>query len=55
MRVPMAASEKLYAQMVAAGMPVELYPYEGDNHNLSGYFATAMNRTIEFFDLYLKP
>ncbi len=53
--VPLAASEKLYAQMVAAGMPVEFYTYEGDNHNLSGYFATAMNRTIEFFDLYLKP
>jgi fermentation-respiration switch protein FrsA (DUF1100 family) len=41
--------------MVAAGMPVEFYAYEGDNHNLSGFFTTAMNRTVEFFDRYLKP
>jgi dipeptidyl aminopeptidase/acylaminoacyl peptidase len=53
--VPLAASETLYNQMLAAGKPVELYTYEGDNHNLSGFFTTAMNRTIEFFDLYLKP
>jgi fermentation-respiration switch protein FrsA (DUF1100 family) len=53
--VPLAASQTLYEQMVAAGMPVEFYAYEGDNHNLSGFFTTAMNRTVEFFDRYLKP
>jgi fermentation-respiration switch protein FrsA (DUF1100 family) len=53
--VPLAASETLYQQMLAAGEPVEFYAYDGDNHNLSGYFTTVMNRTIEFFDLYLKP
>lgn len=53
--VPLAASETLYAEMLAAGEPVEFYIYDGDNHNLSGYFTTAMTRTIEFFDLYLKP
>jgi fermentation-respiration switch protein FrsA (DUF1100 family) len=52
--VPLAASETLYAQLQAAGMPGELYTYDGDNHNLSGYFTTVMNRTIEFFDTYLK-
>ena len=52
--VPLAASEVLYNQMLAAGKPVEFYAYENDNHNLSGFFTTAMNRTIEFFDLYLK-
>lgn len=52
--VPLAASEVLYEQMLAAGQPVEFYTYEGDNHNLSGFFTTAMNRTIEFFDAYLK-
>jgi fermentation-respiration switch protein FrsA (DUF1100 family) len=41
--------------MLAAGMPAEFYTYEGDNHNLSGFFTTAMNRTIKFFDLYLRP
>ena len=53
--VPLAASETLYNQMLAAGQPVEYYVYDGDNHNLSGYFTTVMNRTIEFFDLFLKP
>ncbi|HLF03223.1 MAG TPA: alpha/beta fold hydrolase [Anaerolineales bacterium] len=52
--VPLAASQALYDQMLAAGMPVEFYTYDNDNHNLSGFFTTAMNRTIEFFDLYLK-
>jgi len=52
--VPLKASQTLYEQMLAAGMPVEFYTYEADNHNLSGFFTTAMNRTIEFFDLYLK-
>jgi len=52
--VPLAASQTLYEQMLAAGQTVELYTYEGDNHNLAGYFTTAMNRTIEFFDRYLK-
>ena len=41
-------------RLLAAGKTVEFYTYEGDNHNLSGFFTTAMNRTIEFFDQYLK-
>lgn len=52
--VPVLFSETLYQQMQQAGKPVELYTYEGDNHNLSGFFTLAMNRTIEFFDRYLK-
>ncbi len=52
--VPLAASETLYAEMTAAGEPVELFTYAGDNHNLSGYFTTAMNRSIEFFDRFVK-
>jgi fermentation-respiration switch protein FrsA (DUF1100 family) len=35
-------------------LPVEFYTYEGDNHNLAGFFSTAMKRTLEFFDRYLK-
>jgi len=53
--VPLAASQTLYEEMLADGMPVEFYTYDGDNHNLSGFFTTAMTRTIEFFDRYLKP
>ena len=35
-------------------MPVELYIYEGDNHNISVNFATAMARSIQFFDTHVK-
>lgn len=52
--VPLAFSQTLEEQIQAAGGTVELYTYEGDNHNLANYFTTAMNRTIEFFDRYLK-
>ena len=52
--VPIEFSQILYDQITAAGKTVELYTYEGDNHNLSNYFSTAMTRTIEFFDRYLK-
>jgi fermentation-respiration switch protein FrsA (DUF1100 family) len=52
--VPLEFSEILYQQIQQAGQPVELYTYEGDNHNLSNFFTMAMNRTIAFFDLVLK-
>jgi len=52
--VPLVFSEILSAQMQAAGQPVELYIYPDDNHNLSNYFSSAMQRTIEFYDRYLK-
>jgi dipeptidyl aminopeptidase/acylaminoacyl peptidase len=52
--VPLEFSELLNAQMQAAGEPVELYTYEGDDHNISGYFSTAMERSVQFFDLYVK-
>ena len=52
--VPLEFSEKLFYQMLDAGQYVELYKYEGDNHNISNYFSTAMQRTIEFFDRYVK-
>ncbi len=52
--VPLEFSNILAAQLQQAGKPYELYIYEGDNHNLSNSFDTAMNRTIQFFDQYLK-
>lgn len=52
--VPLEFSNLLAAQLQQAGKPYELYIYEGDNHNLSNSFDTAMNRTIQFFDQYLK-
>jgi uncharacterized protein len=52
--VPVEFSELLFYQMLEAGQYVELYKYDGDNHNISNYFSTAMRRTIEFFDRYVK-
>jgi dipeptidyl aminopeptidase/acylaminoacyl peptidase len=52
--VPILFSDLLTEQILAAGRVVEYYQYEGDNHNLSGFFSLAMRRTVEFFDRYLK-
>ena len=52
--VPLILSELLYQELQEAGQIVEMYTYEGDNHNISNYFGQAMTRTIEFFDRYLK-
>ena len=52
--VPPAFSEKLHQQLKDAGKESELYTYSGDDHDISANFVTAMNRSIEFFDKYLK-
>jgi len=52
--VPLEFSETLYFQLLNLGKYVELYKYDGDNHNISGNFSTAMARTIEFFDRFVK-
>jgi dipeptidyl aminopeptidase/acylaminoacyl peptidase len=52
--VPWEFSEMLYEEMQAANRVVEFYSYEGDNHNISANFSLAMQRTMEFFDRYLK-
>jgi dipeptidyl aminopeptidase/acylaminoacyl peptidase len=53
--VPVEFSEYLFYQMLNAGQYVELYKHEGDNHNISNFFSTAMRQTIEFFDRFVKP
>jgi uncharacterized protein len=53
--VPHAFSVTLAEQIAAAGGSVAFYSYEGDNHNLSGFFVQAMTRTVEFFNQHLKP
>ncbi len=52
--VPVQASETLNQELKAAGKTVELYEYPNDNHNINGNFALAMQRTIAFFDKYVK-
>jgi dipeptidyl aminopeptidase/acylaminoacyl peptidase len=52
--VPLEFSATLYEQILEIGGTVEYYEYPGDNHNLSNYFTTAMQRSIQFFDRYVK-
>lgn len=52
--VPYEFSEILGQQMLQAGKEAELYTYPGDDHNISNYFSTAMQRSVAFFDTYLK-
>ncbi|RPJ18470.1 MAG: hypothetical protein EHM33_32000 [Chloroflexi bacterium] len=52
--VPWEFSQMLYDEMQQTNQVVEFYTYEGDNHNISNNFSLAMQRTIEFFDRYLK-
>ena len=52
--VPVEFSQKLEKEMNVAGKGVELYKYDGDDHNLSQNFSVAMQRSVEFFDKYLK-
>jgi dipeptidyl aminopeptidase/acylaminoacyl peptidase len=52
--VPHALSEILNEEMLAVGQPVELYLYENDDHNITNYFWTAMQHSLDFFDLYVK-
>lgn len=52
--VPIGFSQKLYDQMKAAGKETEFYTYPGDDHNISNNFNLAMQRSVTFFDNYLK-
>ncbi|CUS06298.1 conserved protein of unknown function [Candidatus Promineifilum breve] len=52
--VPAAASVLLYDQLLAAGRTAELYLYDLDSHDIDNNFYTAMRRSVEFFDRYVK-
>jgi dipeptidyl aminopeptidase/acylaminoacyl peptidase len=52
--VPHEFSELLFLQIQEAGKTVEFYSYPGADHNLSAVFNTAMARTLEFYEMYLK-
>ncbi len=52
--VPVEFSEILYEQVQAENRPVELYLYEGDNHDIYANFWTAMQRSIDYFDAHVK-
>jgi len=53
--VPVLFSESLKADLEKLGKEFEYYTYPGGDHNLSSpNFEKAMQRSIEFFDKYLK-
>lgn len=52
--VPILFSRKLRDALEAAGKTVEYYEYPGDDHNLSQNLNLALERSVAFFDKYLK-
>ncbi len=52
--VPISFSETLNAQLKEAGKTVEFYVYPGDEHNLSHNLYLALQRSVAFFDRYVK-
>jgi dipeptidyl aminopeptidase/acylaminoacyl peptidase len=53
-QVPPDFSKNLYEKMNAIGKNVKYFEYPGNNHDINQSFDLAMNRTILFFDSYLK-
>lgn len=52
--VPVEFSEKLHEQLKTESKTSELFIYEGDDHNIASNFSVAMQRSVAFFDKYLK-
>ena len=52
--VPVEFSQKLHQQLQEADRESQLFIYEGDDHNLSENFTVAMQRSVAFFDKFLK-
>lgn len=52
--VPLEFSEKLHKELKEVGKKSELFVYQGDDHNLTNNFNTAIQRSVDFFDKYLK-
>lgn len=52
--VPPEFSRSLVSRMRTAGKTVGDYEYPSDDHNLSQNFSVAMERSVAFFDKYLK-
>ncbi len=52
--VPYALSQKFYDLLIENKKNAEIYLYEGADHNLSQVFDAAEQRSVDFFDKYLK-
>lgn len=53
-QVPPDFSKNLYDKLKAIGKTAEFYEYPGANHDINQSFSLAMQRTIDFFNRYLK-
>lgn len=51
--VPAALSERFFENLESVSPESELYIYQGDDHNISANFSTAMQRSLSFFDQHL--
>lgn len=47
-------SEEFTQEMDAVNMPYEFYIYNNDDHNISNNYREAMQRTVAFFNQYVK-
>ncbi len=52
--VPVEFSRTLTNLLKKERKTVELYTYVGDDHNIAANFSTAIERSVEFFDRFLK-
>lgn len=52
--VPLLFSERLYTDIIVADRYAEFYTYPGDDHNIATSFSTAMQRSVEFMDRFVK-
>jgi dipeptidyl aminopeptidase/acylaminoacyl peptidase len=52
--VPLLFSQRLENALKKADKSVEMYTYEGDDHNIAYNVNTALDRSVKFFDKYLK-
>ena len=52
--VPLEFSETLDQQIREVGGTVEFYVYAGDDHNIAPSFGLAMQRSVIFFDAFVK-
>lgn len=52
--VPMVFSQRLVDALKLEHKQYEYYTYEGDDHNLSRNLNLALDRSVKFFDTYLK-
>ena len=52
--VPVEFSDTLEKQMKDAGKTVEYFKYPGDDHNIAANLSAALQRSVAFFDKYVK-